>query len=66
MCFLKGRPHFHRVDGTRAPFNSGAPICLVAYGLDNVDALERASLGVVVRWANVKTVPTAGAVGDSE
>ena len=52
VCFLKGRPHFYRVDGTRAPFNSGAPICLVAYGLDNVEALERASLGVVVRWAN--------------
>jgi len=40
------------VDGTRAPFNSGAPICLVAYGLDNVEALERSALGVVVRWAN--------------
>jgi len=53
VCFLKGRPHFHHVDGTRAPFNSGAPICLVAYGLDNVEALKRASLGVVVRWANV-------------
>jgi hypothetical protein len=52
VCFLKGRPHFHRADGTRAAFNSGAPICLVAYGLDNVEALERASLGVVVRWAN--------------
>ena len=55
VCFLKGRPHFHRVDGTRAPFNSGAPICLVAYGRDNVEALERASLGVVVRWANAES-----------
>lgn len=61
VCFLKGRPHFHRVDGTRAPFNSGAPICLVAYGLGNVEALERASLGVVVRWANVKALSREGA-----
>ena len=54
VCFLKGRPHFHRVDGTRAPFNSGAPICLVAYGSGNVDALNQAALGVVVYWANDK------------
>jgi hypothetical protein len=32
VCFMKGRPHFHYVDGTRAKANSGAPICLVAYG----------------------------------
>lgn len=31
ICFIRGRPHFHYVDGTRAAFNSGAPICLVAY-----------------------------------
>lgn len=52
VCFLKGRPHFHRVDGTRAPFNSGAPICLVAYGLANVRALEAANLGIIVRWSH--------------
>ncbi|MBU2047372.1 MAG: phage N-6-adenine-methyltransferase [Gammaproteobacteria bacterium] len=45
--FLQGRPHFHRVDGSRAAFNSGAPICLVAYGLANVAALERSGLGHV-------------------
>lgn len=32
LLFLHGRPHFHRLDGSRAPFNSGAPIVLVAYG----------------------------------
>jgi hypothetical protein len=48
ICFLKGRPHFHRVDGTRAPFNSGAPICLVAYGINNLVALERSKLGIVL------------------
>lgn len=49
ICFVRGRPHFHKPDGTRAPFNSGAPIALVAYGRDNVSALERADLGRVVR-----------------
>ena len=32
IFFLKGRPHFHYLDGSRAKFNSGAPICLVGYG----------------------------------
>lgn len=48
VLFIEGRPHFHYVDGTRAPFNSGAPICLIAYGLSNVAALERSGLGVVL------------------
>ncbi len=52
ICFIKGRPHFHRPDGTRAPFNSGAPICLVAYGQENASALDRAALGVVLGWIN--------------
>lgn len=48
VLFIKGRPHFHRVDGSRAPFNSGAPICLVAYGWENVKALAHSGLGFVV------------------
>lgn len=48
VLFIKGRPHFHLVDGTRAPFNSGAPICLVAYGKQNAKALLRSGLGHVV------------------
>lgn len=48
ILFMKGRPHFHYVDGTRAKSNSGAPICLVAYGLTNVAALQRSDLGVVL------------------
>lgn len=32
VLFLHGRPHFHHPDGSRAAANSGAPICLVAYG----------------------------------
>lgn len=48
VLFIKGRPHFHYVDGRRAPFNSGAPICLVAYGATNAQALESSGLGYVV------------------
>jgi len=48
VLFMRTRPHFHRPDGSRAPANSGAPICLVAYGITNVAALERSGLGVVV------------------
>lgn len=48
VCFTDGRPHFHYEDGTRAAFNSGAAIALVAYGLENVAALERADLGIVL------------------
>lgn len=32
VLFLATRPHFHHSDGSRAAANSGAPICLVAYG----------------------------------
>jgi len=48
VLFIKGRPHFHHVSGERASFNSGAPICLVAYGQENVYALRRSNLGVVL------------------
>jgi hypothetical protein len=47
VCFVKGRPHFHRQDGTRAPFNSGAPIALVAYGEANRERLIESGLGFV-------------------
>lgn len=45
VLFMKGRPHFHFVDGKRAAFNSGAPICLVAYGAANAVALAQSGLG---------------------
>lgn len=48
VLFIKSRPHFHYVDGRRATFNSGAPICLVAYGGPNLDALLRSGLGFTV------------------
>lgn len=48
VCFIKGRPHFHYVNGTRAAANSGAPICLIAYGAENVQALRSSKLGIVL------------------
>jgi hypothetical protein len=51
ICFMKGRPHFHYVDGRRAAANSGAPICFVAYGIANVAALNRSALGpITASW----------------
>lgn len=49
ICFVKGRPHFYRPDGTRGRSNSGAPIALAAYGEENVQALMKSTLGIVVR-----------------
>ena len=49
VCFVKGRPHFYYVDGTRAPFNSGAPIALIAYGYQNSLTLAKSGLGVVTK-----------------
>lgn len=48
VLFVRGRPHFHFVDGSRAKFNSGAPIALVAYGVDNLRVLAQSELGFVV------------------
>lgn len=40
VLFIKGRLHFHHVDGRRAKANSGAPSVLVAYGAQNALSLE--------------------------
>jgi hypothetical protein len=52
VCFIKGRPHFYTVAGDKAPFNSGAPMCLVAYGEKNLAGLRRSNLGFVVTCKN--------------
>jgi len=48
VLFVRGRPHFHYPDGSRAKFNSGAPIALVAYGAYNLLRLMQSGLGHVV------------------
>lgn len=40
LLFLEGRLNFHTVAGTRARFNAGAPSVLIAYGEENVEALD--------------------------
>lgn len=44
LLFLRGRLHFHYVSGARAAANAGAPSVLLAYGLNNVLALELSGL----------------------
>lgn len=44
VLFLKGRLHFYYVNGSRASANSGAPSCLIAYGLNNVRSLKESGL----------------------
>lgn len=44
LLFVRGRLHFHHVDGTRAKNNSGAPSVLIAYGKRNAEALQACSI----------------------
>lgn len=56
ILFLKGRLYFHYVDGSKATANAGAPSCLIAYGKDNVEALEQSGLrGKLVRLTTAST-----------
>ena len=49
LLFLRGRLHFHHVDGSRAPVNCGAPSVLVGYGPEAVRRLSnRQDLGKLV------------------
>jgi len=62
VLFLRGRIHFHRPDGSRAPANAGAPLELVAYGEYDAERLGDCGLdGTVVRWQ-----ATAGRPEDHE
>lgn len=44
VLFLRGRLHFHHVDGTRASANAGAPSVLVAYGERNANNLRMSDI----------------------
>lgn len=55
VLFIKGRPHFHFVTGKRADFNSGAPICLIAYGESNTRVLMDSNLGIVTKQLRHET-----------
>lgn len=49
ILFLKGRPHFYKINGERAKANSGCTICLVAYGENNRKYLESSKLGYCIQ-----------------
>ena len=44
VLFLRGRLHFHTVDGVRAKANAGGPSVLIAYGFRNALELRAANL----------------------
>lgn len=44
ILFIKGRLHFHHVDGRRAPANSGAPSALIGYGTFEAQVLRRCGI----------------------
>ena len=44
MLFIKGRLHFHHLDGTRAKANAGAPSVLIAYGENNAEILKNTTI----------------------
>jgi hypothetical protein len=46
LLFLRGRLHFHHVDGTRAAANGGAPSVLIAYGRGNAEVLQALAPGL--------------------
>jgi hypothetical protein len=48
VLFMRGRPTYHHVDGSPAPWDCGAPMCLIAYGLLNAAALAASGLGHLV------------------
>lgn len=55
MLFINGRLTFHKPDGVQAKFNGGAPSVLIAYGMDNVDALQQS--GIPGKHVAVNYVP---------
>jgi len=44
LLFLRGRLHFHYVDGTRAVANGGAPSVLIAYGQEDAEILKNCGI----------------------
>lgn len=55
VLFLRGRLHFHNVKGERAPFNSGAPSALVAYGnKGDAEQLYDAAIPGLFLWLDPK------------
>lgn len=60
VLFMRGRPHFYRLDGKRAATNCGCPVVLVAYGKCNALILSGCSgLGVCIgrtKWIEERPI----------
>lgn len=48
ICFIRGRPHFHYPDGARSATGINAPVCLIAYGENNLAVIRRCGFGAIV------------------
>lgn len=44
LLFIKGRLHFHHVNGDRAPHNCGADSVLISYDSENTKVLQNCSI----------------------
>jgi len=49
VLMMDHRPYFSLPDGSKAKANSGQTICLVAYDKENLHALMKSKLGVVLK-----------------
>lgn len=47
ILFMFRRPHFYRIDGSKARANSGAPIALIGYGEANANLLQERNGGCI-------------------
>lgn len=54
ILFLNDRLYFHYQDGRRAEANSGAPACLVAFDVDDLNALRVCGIAgrLVTQWTH--------------
>ena len=52
VLFLRGRLHFHYVDGSRATANAGAPSVIAAYGVDDATRLEQS--GIIGQYVKLR------------
>lgn len=65
LLFLRGRLHFHHVDGTRAGANAGAPSVLIAYGASDAAILRNCQIPghfVPIRYPDDRTPASTPAV----
>ena len=58
VLFIKGRLRFYNIDGTQSKYSGGAPSCLIAYGQNNIIALENSGISGITVYLNHKKPET--------